>query len=65
MHPAPSIILFTVASGIGLGLLALLGLGVLQPVGWAALLWFALGYGLTGGGLAASAFHLGHPERML
>jgi sulfite dehydrogenase (quinone) subunit SoeC len=55
MHPAPSLIAFTVLSGLGLGLLALLGLGLIAPTGWAAFLWFGLGYGLTLAGLAASA----------
>jgi sulfite dehydrogenase (quinone) subunit SoeC len=65
MHPAPSLIAFTVLSGLGLGLLALLGFGRIAPTGWAAFLWFGLGYGLTLAGLAASALHLGHPERAL
>ncbi|KPQ08385.1 MAG: DMSO reductase anchor subunit [Rhodobacteraceae bacterium HLUCCA12] len=65
MHPAPSIILFTVLSGLGLGLLCLLGLGLVMPTGWAAFWWFGLGYGLTLAGLGLSAFHLGHPERAL
>ena len=65
MHPAPSLIAFTVLSGLGLGLLALLGLGRIAPTGWPAFLWFGLGYGLTLSGLAASALHLGHPERAL
>jgi len=65
MHPAPSIILFTTISGLGLGLLAFLGIGLIEPVGLVAFLWFTLGYGLTLVGLAASAFHLGHPERAL
>lgn len=65
MHPAPSIIAFTVLSGLGLGLLSFLGLGLLQATGWAAFGWFALGYGLTLAGLSLSAFHLGHPERAL
>lgn len=65
MHPAPSIIAFTTLSGMGLGLLALLGIGVVEPTGLAAFLWFGLGYGLTLAGLAASAGHLGHPERAL
>jgi len=65
MHPAPSIILFTVLSGIGLGLLSFLGLGLVPATGWAAFGWFALGYGLTLAGLGFSAFHLGHPERAL
>ena len=69
MHPAPSLIVFTVFSGLGFGLLAWLGLGPAlgqpEPLGWAAFVWFGLGYGLAGVGLLASAFHLGHPERML
>ena len=65
MHPAPSIILFTTLSGLGFGLLAFLGAGVILPTGLAAFLWFGLGYGLALIGLAASAFHLGHPERAL
>lgn len=65
MHPAPSVILFTVLSGMGFGLLALLGLGWPAPVGWAAFFHWGLGYGLAVGGLLASTFHLGHPERFL
>ena len=65
MHPAPSLILFTTTSGLGFGLLAYLGLGLVQPTGWAAFFWFGLGYGLALAGLAASSFHLGHPERAL
>jgi len=65
MHPAPSIILFTVLSGLGFGLLSLLGLGLVQVTGWAAFGWFALGYGLSIAGLGLSAFHLGRPERAL
>ncbi len=65
MHPAPSLILFTVLSGTGFGLLVWLGLGLSAPVGLAAFLMFGLGYGLAGAGLIAAAFHLGHPERAL
>ncbi|MCW1933476.1 dimethyl sulfoxide reductase anchor subunit family protein [Pararhodobacter zhoushanensis] len=65
MHPAPSIIAFTTLSGLGLGLLAFLGFGAVVPRGLVAFLWFGLGYGLTLAGLAASALHLGHPERAL
>src|SRR5690606_5872768 len=65
MHPAPSIIAFTTLSGLGFGLLAFLGLGAVTPRGWAAFLWFGLGYGLALAGLAASALPLGHPERAL
>jgi DMSO reductase anchor subunit len=64
MHPAPSVILFTVLSGLGFGLLAFLGLGLTVPApGWPAFLHWGLGYGLAIGGLSASTFHLGHPER--
>lgn len=65
MHPAPSLILFTVLSGAGFGLLVWLGLGLRAPTGLAAFLLFGLGYGLSGAGLLASVFHLGHPERAL
>lgn len=65
MHPAPSVILFTVLSGMGFGLLALLGLGWPAPVGWAAFFHWGLGYGLAVGGLMASTFHLGNPQRFL
>ncbi len=68
MHPAYSIIFFTVSSGAGFGLLAALGLAAFlgsPPIGafyWAA---FVLGFGLSGAGLISSTFHLGHPERAL
>lgn len=65
MHPAPSLILFTVLSGMGFGLLVWLGLGLRAPTGLAAFILFGLGYGLAGIGLIAAAFHLGHPERAL
>ncbi|MGR3434960.1 MAG: dimethyl sulfoxide reductase anchor subunit family protein [Shimia sp.] len=65
MHPAPSIILFTSASGLGFGYLFFLGLG-LPPVTGATAFWaFAAAYVLAVGGLIASTFHLGHPERAL
>ena len=65
MHPATSVILFSTFSGAGFGLLAFLGLGLPAPTGFAAFLWFALAYALATGGLLASTFHLGHPERAL
>lgn len=65
MHPAPSVILFTVLSGMGFGALAFLGLGLPAPVGWVAFFWWGLAYALAVGGLLASTFHLGHPERFL
>ena len=45
MHPAPSLILFSTLSGMGLGLLAVLG--VRGPDGLAAFLWFALAFALV------------------
>ena len=63
MHPAPSVIVFTVLSGLGFGFLALLGVGLLPATGWVAFGLWALGYGLAVAGLLASTFHLGHPER--
>ena len=65
MHPAPSIILFTTLSGLGFGLLAWLGLGLPPVTGWVAFVFYALAYILAVGGLLASTFHLGHPERAL
>lgn len=65
MHPAPSIILFTSLSGLGFGLLMMLGLGYPDVSGGLAFLFFALAYGLAVGGLIASTLHLGHPERAL
>jgi DMSO reductase anchor subunit len=63
MHPAPSVIIFSTLSGLGFGLLFWLGLRTEPPVGLAAFAWFALAYLLAVGGLIASTFHLGHPER--
>jgi DMSO reductase anchor subunit len=65
MHPAFSILLFTVASGAGYGLLALYGvllaLGVATiPLGLAAIL---LALALVSFGLLSSTAHLGHKER--
>jgi len=63
MHPAHSIIIFTVTSGLGFGLLAFLGLGQPAVTGWSAFWYFALGYALSVGGLVSSTFHLGNPQR--
>ena len=63
MHPAPSVIAFTTFSGLGFGLLAWLGLGFPNVTGWTAFAFFALAYVLAVGGLLASTFHLGRPER--
>ncbi len=67
MHPAPSIILFTTASGAGYGLLFLLGLaaplGLLPADRWLGLAGLGLALGLVTLGLLSSTLHLGHPER--
>jgi DMSO reductase anchor subunit len=65
MHPATSVILFTTFSGLGFGLLFWLGLGIITPTGWAAFIWFAIAYLAAVGGLMASTFHLGRPERAI
>ncbi|MDX8353891.1 dimethyl sulfoxide reductase anchor subunit family protein [Cognatiyoonia sp. IB215182] len=65
MHPAPSVIIFTTFSGLGFGLLFWLGIGLSAPTGLAAFIWFALAYIFAVGGLLASTFHLGHPERAM
>jgi DMSO reductase anchor subunit len=67
MHPAASVIFFTVASGAGYGLLFLLGVGGaggwLPPERWFGVAAFALSLGAITFGLLSSTFHLGHPER--
>jgi sulfite dehydrogenase (quinone) subunit SoeC len=67
VHPAPSIIAFTVASGAGYGLLFLLGVaapaGLIPPTRAFGVVAFALALGLITSGLLASLLHLGHPER--
>ncbi len=63
MHPAPSIIVFTVLSGLGYGLAAVLCLGLLDPAAIATKLGWVLALGLIATGLLASTFHLGNPQR--
>ncbi|KIC45289.1 dibenzothiophene desulfurase [Ruegeria sp. ANG-S4] len=63
MHPAPSVIIFTTFSGLGFGLLFFLGLGQPAVTGLVAFVFYAIAFGLAVGGLLASTFHLGHPER--
>ncbi len=67
MHPAYSVIVFTTASGAGLGLIAWLALlgaaGAVPAERWLGLGGFALGFLLLGGGLLVSTAHLGRPER--
>ncbi|MEM7462289.1 MAG: DmsC/YnfH family molybdoenzyme membrane anchor subunit [Pseudomonadota bacterium] len=64
MHPAISVIFFTVSSGAGFGLIFMIGLGVQLPEsGLPAFLVSLLAGGLAVFGLISSTFHLGHPER--
>jgi sulfite dehydrogenase (quinone) subunit SoeC len=67
MHPAYSVILFTTASGAGLGLLfwlALLGMWNAVPAErWLGAAGLGLSFLLVAGGLLASTSHLGRPER--
>lgn len=67
MHPAFSVIFFTVFSGIGYGLLALMGLlatfDVLPLTRSLGLLGLGLGFAAVSAGLLSSTWHLGHPER--
>jgi DMSO reductase anchor subunit len=64
MHPAVSVIFFTVTSGVGFGLIFLIGLG--WPMHESVLATFLTALfagGLSVAGLISSTFHLGHPER--
>jgi DMSO reductase anchor subunit len=67
MHPAYSIILFTIASGAGYGLITLLttfGLFNLIPISRGlGLAGISCGLALVLTGLFSSTAHLGHPER--
>ncbi|MEP4195166.1 MAG: DmsC/YnfH family molybdoenzyme membrane anchor subunit [Aliishimia sp.] len=65
MHPAPSVIFFTVFSGLGFGLLTFLGLGIPGVTGWTAFAFFTIAYLMAVGGLISSTFHLGRPERAM
>ena len=73
MHPAYSIIFFTVASGTGYGILYALGIPTAMGLPTVMALWhdpaFAaallLSLALVSAGLVSSAFHLGRPERAL
>ena len=67
MHPAYSVIFFTVASGAGYGLLTVLALlaaaGLIAPEMWLGMVGFGLALALITGGLLSSTLHLGRPER--
>ncbi len=67
MHPAYSVIFFTVSSGIGYGLLALIGIfaatGGLPLAKDLGLVGLGVGFVAVSVGLLSSTFHLGRPER--
>jgi DMSO reductase anchor subunit len=67
MHPALSVIFFTVISGSGYGLLFLLGIGLIVDPHFIArgeaLVCLLLGAGAAAAGLTSSLFHLGQPQR--
>ena len=65
MHPAPSVILFSTLSGLGFGMLAWLGIGMPEVTGKTAFFFYFVAYALSVGGLLASTFHLGNPQRAL
>ncbi len=63
MHPAPSIIVFTVLSGLGMGMIAWIGLGLgteSHLFGW---LGGPISIVIAGLGGVASVGHLGRPDR--
>lgn len=63
MHPAPSIIVFTTLSGLGYGLAAVLGLGLLDPAALSTRIAHVLALVLIAAGLSSSTLHLGNPQR--
>lgn len=63
MHPAFSIIVFTTLSGLGYGLAAVLGLGLLDPAALATKCAHVLALALISAGLLSSTGHLGNPQR--
>ena len=63
MHPAASIIFFTTASGLGYGLAAVLGRGVLDPAAIATRIAHVLALALIAAGLLSSTLHLRNPQR--
>lgn len=63
MHPAYSVIFFTVSSGAGYGLLIWVALAALSDWPSPGLVPIILGAVLVVAGLLSSTFHLGHPER--
>ncbi len=65
MHPALSIIVFTTLSGLGYGLAAVLGLGLLDPSAIATKAAYVCSIAFIVAGLLSSTLHLGNPQRAL
>jgi len=68
MHPAPSVIFFSVLSGAGFGLLAFLGIGLdgkATTSGLVTFTFFAVGYVLAVGGLLSATLHLANPKNAI
>ena len=63
MHPAFSIIVFTTLSGLGYGLAAVLGMGLLDPSAIATKFAHLAALAMIGAGLLSSTLHLGNPQR--
>jgi DMSO reductase anchor subunit len=63
MHPAFSIIVFTTLSGLGYGLAAMLGVGLLDPSLGATKVAHVAALALITAGLLSSVLHLGNPQR--
>jgi DMSO reductase anchor subunit len=63
MHPAFSIVIFTTLSGLGYGLAAVLGFGLLDPAATATKAAHLLALALIATGLMSSTLHLGNPQR--
>jgi DMSO reductase anchor subunit len=63
MHPAFSIIVFTTLCGLGYGLAAVLGLGLLNPAATATKLAHVVALAMIAAGLSSSTLHLGNPQR--
>ena len=64
MRPAFSLIVFTTLSGLGFGLAAIIGLGLITaPTTFWWLVYNGVALALIGAGVVSSTMHLGHPER--
>lgn len=63
MHPALSVIVFTTVSGLGYGLAAVLGLGLLDAGAWPTRIAHVLALAMISTGLLSSTLHLGNPQR--